>query len=52
MMNDLALLTTEAHRLRREANAQLDMQIRQTLEDAAERLEILAKRMERETVAM
>lgn len=44
---DFDLLIGEAHRLRREASAQLDMQVRQTLEDAAERLEILAQRMER-----
>lgn len=45
------LLIAEAHRLRREAKAQLDMQVGQTLEDAAERLEMLAHRMEREIAA-
>jgi hypothetical protein len=50
-MKDFELLTSEAHRLRWVATAQSDTEVRQTLEDAAERLEKLAQRMGRETNA-
>jgi hypothetical protein len=51
-MKDFELVTAEAHRLRREAEARLDMETRKTLEDAAERLEKLAQRLARETTAL
>jgi hypothetical protein len=46
---DFELVMAEAHRLRREAHSESGLAVRQVLEDAAERLEILAQRLERET---